>query len=412
MSSLFSNFNRVEVPFVRVTFGSGDREYTFGVQDNNSVSKIKFPNYVRSLNVTKISGVVNKYTLVIDYPITENSDPNYFEKVFSSISTNRKVKFSYGDYNSPNFIYKEEEALIQGISTSFDNTTITYTITAISSATLSSINKVSFPAYRNRKPSDIIQNVLLKNAKYGLLDLFYGMKNLTKILASGILASDDTPVDIEAKVDISVLDYLKYLVSCMIPISSNKNSVKVGAYYNIVFVDDLTGDFGGPYFKIVKLASGESVSDKLETFEIDVGYPSQAIVISFDLLSDDTYSLLYNYSETIDKDSNYPYRVDDQGNVVPTYSPSIATNSQFFKLTPDMQSWWTKVTQFPVKARIVVAGLLRPAILMTKVRLNVLFYGRKHISSGLYVITSQKDTISTSGYRTQLELLRVGEDTL
>ena len=73
---------------------------------------------------------------------------------------------------------------------------------------------------------------------------------------------------------------------------------------------------------------------------------------------------------------------------------------------------WTKVTQFPIKARIVVAGLLRPAILMTKVRLNVLFYGRKHISSGLYVITSQKDTISTSGYRTQLELLRVGEDTL
>lgn len=412
MSSLFSNFNRVEVPFVRVTFGSGDREYTFGVQDNNSVDKIKFPNYVRSLNVTKISGVVNKYTLIIDYPITENSDPNYFEKVFSSISTNRKVKFSYGDYNSPNFIYKEEEALIQGISTSFDNTTITYTITAISSATLSSINKVSFPAYRNRKPSDIIQNVLLKNAKYGLLDLFYGMKNLTKILTSGILASDDTPVDIEAKVDISILDYLKYLVSCMIPISSNKNSVKVNAYYNIVFVDDLTGEFGGPYFKIVKLASRESVSDKLETFEIDVGYPSQAIVISFDLLSDDTYSLLYNYSETIDKDSNYPYRVDDQGNVVPTYSPSIATNSQFFKLTPDMQSWWTKVTQFPVKARIVVAGLLRPAILMTKVRLNVLFYGRKHISSGLYVITSQKDTISTSGYRTQLELLRVGEDTI
>lgn len=40
-----------------------------------------------------------------------------------------------------------------------------------------------------------------------------------------------------------------------------------------------------------------------------------------------------------------------------------------------MKSWWTQVTQFPIQATLVIKGLLRPAILMTYVRLNVVFYG-------------------------------------
>ena len=46
---------------------------------------------------------------------------------------------------------------------------------------------------------------------------------------------------------------------------------------------------------------------------------------------------------------------------------------------------------------------------MTHIRLNVYFYGRKHISSGLYIVTKQVDNISTSGFRTTLSLLRVGK---
>ena len=48
---------------------------------------------------------------------------------------------------------------------------------------------------------------------------------------------------------------------------------------------------------------------------------------------------------------------------------------------------------------------------MQYVKLNVLFFGRKHISSGTYIVTKQLDTVDSNGYRTTLSLTRVkGED--
>lgn len=48
---------------------------------------------------------------------------------------------------------------------------------------------------------------------------------------------------------------------------------------------------------------------------------------------------------------------------------------------------------------------------MTYLRLNVIFPGgHKHISSGLYIVTKQTDTIDGNGYRTQLSLTRISGD--
>jgi hypothetical protein len=48
---------------------------------------------------------------------------------------------------------------------------------------------------------------------------------------------------------------------------------------------------------------------------------------------------------------------------------------------------------------------------MTYLRLNVIFPGgHRHISSGLYLITKQIDTIDSAGYRTQLSLTKISGD--
>ena len=47
---------------------------------------------------------------------------------------------------------------------------------------------------------------------------------------------------------------------------------------------------------------------------------------------------------------------------------------------------------------------------MQYVKLNVWYFGHKHISSGYYIITAQNDSIGTGGYTTTLNLLRVSED--
>lgn len=65
------------------------------------------------------------------------------------------------------------------------------------------------------------------------------------------------------------------------------------------------------------------------------------------------------------------------------------------------------MTQYPITVTVTLKGLLRPAILMTYVKLNVLFYGRSHIASGVYIITKQTDSIDGSGYKTTLNLTRI-----
>ena len=107
--SLLSSQARVQAPFIKVTIGS----YTFGVfsrkfsrnikSDNKDQQgfytswNIQYPNYVQRLQITKINGQVNQYTLSINYPVRHTDDPNFFEKVFSAVSKTRKIVFSYGD---------------------------------------------------------------------------------------------------------------------------------------------------------------------------------------------------------------------------------------------------------------------------------------------------------------------------
>ena len=68
------------------------------------------------------------------------------------------------------------------------------------------------------------------------------------------------------------------------------------------------------------------------------------------------------------------------------------------------------MTEFPITATLTIKGLMRPSMLMSKVRINSYFYGIKHVSSGLYIITRQEDSVDGNGYKTTLSLTRIGAD--
>lgn len=410
-SSLVSTQNRVEAPFIIVKIG----DYTFGQCSNiSSRSKMKqagmvtYPDFVKSLRIVKVNGSVNTYTLQLDYIITENDDPNMMEKVLSSVSTSRKILLSYGDWNAPSYIYKEEEALITKVQSSvdFQASKITYTIQCVSSALTLKAGSFSFPA-RTAKPSDVIFE-LLGNEAYGLTNIFGGMRNLSTVMLKSLIARDDKKVKINAKQGVSVLEYLGHLVSCMVSTSDSGGVIKDANYFWSVY-DDVSNEYGGSYFKVIKVPSNVNYNLAMDTFEVDVGYPSGNYVSSFTINSDDTWSILYDYSEKIQL-PQYSYSIDDQGNIQKFLSPSVTLDSQKLITTEPSRTWWTQVTQYPVTATLTIKGLLRPAILMSYVKLNAYFYGRKHISSGLYIITKQEDIINDQGYKTTLSLTRVGGD--
>ena len=126
--SLLSPTVRIQIPWIKVTIGT----FTFGAfskvpasdkddQDHYwTTYNVQYPNFVQSLDITKINGQVNQYTLILKYPVTQTDDPNFFEKVFSSVSKTRKIVFSYGDISLPTYIYKDEEAIITDVNSQFN----------------------------------------------------------------------------------------------------------------------------------------------------------------------------------------------------------------------------------------------------------------------------------------------------
>lgn len=415
--SLLSSQARIQVPWVKVTIG----DYTFGIFDEKTKNwgkthngfytpfSIQYPQYITNLQVEKINGQVNKYTLIIVYPITQYDDPNFFEKVFSSVSRSRKIIFTYGDAETPAYIYKNEEAIITGVSQEFNllGSSIQYTVKAVSSAALTTDGSITVPAPGKKvKPSDEIKKLFKRNKS--LQDTFTGM---TAADLETLIAGDDMPVEIESKQNISAIDYINYLAGCMIP-SGSGHGLSKEIYIMTIYDDSITSaDRGlsrkGPYFKVTKVST---VMDHGDAYEIDVGINTATIVRSFSIDSNENYSIYYDY-QNLAHPENYVRRINADGQWEDVYSPTSMSRANSFDTKASDQVWWTKATQFPINAQIQVQGLLRPATLMQYVKLNVIFPGgNKHLSSGLYIVTSQVDNLGPNGYATNLRLTRIKGD--
>jgi hypothetical protein len=414
---LLSSQARIQVPWVKVTIG----DYTFGIFDEVTKSwgknqagfyqsfSMQYPQYIKSLQVMKINGQVNKYTLTIDYPVTQFDDPNFFEKVFSSVSRTRKIIFTYGDAETPEYIYKDEEAIITSVQQQFNiqGSVITYTVYAVSSAALTTDGSITKPAPPHEvKPSDEVKKLFKSNKS--LQSTFTGMK-ISDL--DSLIAGDDMPVMLESKQNISVLDYLNYLAGCMIPAGSC-NGAAQAIYALTVYDDSITSadtsmSKKGPYLKIDKVSNNV---DRPDAYEIDVGINTSAIVRSFQIEKNENYSIYYEY-QNLAHPENYVRRLNGDGEWEDVYAPTRMTKPDKYKTDASDQVWWTKATQFPINATITIQGLLRPATLMQYVRLNVIFPGgNKHLSSGLYIVTKQVDVLNGNGYATTLNLTRIKGD--
>lgn len=411
--SLTSIPTLVESPFVIVTIGN----YTMGTYTGKNtktsggiLSKLTFPNYVKSLNITKVNGAVNTYTIGLLYQVSAGDDPNLIDKVFSSVSNTRKLTLSYGDWRNPSSIYRNEEALITNVTTSLDmnSSQISYTIQCVSTSMSLGSKTFDFPE-RVAKSSDVIKE-MLKNKYYGLQDVFKGMSDYEKVLTNSLIASNDKTVTIEAKNGVNALEYINYVTSGMVSNDSNENSVILNSNYALVIHDDINNEMGGTYFEVKEIKPNTKV-DNYDVYEVNVGYPNDNFVTQFQLSNNQQYTILYDYSQNIEQD-NYIYKIDNDGVLTTEYAPTIARSKKLQKVTTQNKNWWTKVTQFPIEATLTIKGLTRPSMLMSQVRINTVLYGQKHISSGLYIITKQQDKLDGNGYTTTLTLLRIGGDTL
>lgn len=415
--SLLSNQARIQAPWVKVTIG----QYSFGVFDKQLKSKVvtndgfystynlQYPNYIQSLSIVKINGQVNQYTLHIVYPVRPNDDPNFFEKVFSSVSSTRKIVFSYGDATMPSYVYKDEEAIITKVSQQFnlEQSTISYKVDAVSSTIVGKTGAYNFMFSGNYKPSDLIKKIF-KNNTYGLRSIFTGMNDSN---LNNLIAGDDKAVKITPQLKTTPLDYITYLVSCMLPAGSSTDNLSNEIYiltihddtvYDRNYSDTLT--LGGPYFKVTKTSSSIEQAD---AYEVDIGFNTANIVSNFNIENNENYSLFYDYNAKLHPET-YTRRLNNKGEWEDTYAPVYTSGTKTFSTEPEDVTWFSKITKYPISATLTIQGLLRPAQLMQYLRLNVIFPGgNKHISSGLYIVTKQVDNIGANGYTTTLSITKI-----
>ena len=367
------------------------------------------------INIVKINGQVNTYSIRMVYQIAKGDDPNMLDAIFSVNKDKygwQKIKISYGDLSCPSFIYKEEEAIISKITSKvdFSNSRIEYELSCTSTALPLTSNSYNFPA-TVAKPSEVLTN-LVCNKAYGMQNIFTGMESRAKIVGSGVIASDDKEVRIEAKYGISLLSYMNFLVDCMSSTTDSDDSIIKNSKYYLTLEDDIAGSMGGAYFKVTKVDTKDMArnnQDSADTYTVDIGYPGNNFVTGFSINNNELWSIYYNYSKKLPQ-TNYVYRIDNDGKLVAEYSPAISTSRDLKYTTESSKTWWTSMTEFPITATLTIKGLMRPSMLMSKVRINSYFYGIKHVSSGLYIITKQEDSVDISGYKTTLTLTRIGSD--
>lgn len=415
-ADLLSITSRVEVPYVVAELGGltlgkfvSERVNTSDAYSHQMVN-VTYPNFIKGLTVVKnASGLVNNYTLDIVYAVREDEDPNLIEKLLSKAKKNRKILFSYGDSNTPNFIFRSEEALITKVTSSVDlsNAVISYKIQAVSNSYKATSTKRDWPK-RVIKGSKLIKELLF-STEYQLNQLFYGMKTLSQVEREAFIADDDVAVTLEAKAGLNVLDYLKYIVSCMRWQGDVVSSGKKQSIYKIAAFDDISSTYGGPYFKVIRYASSTEVvdSDDLDYMTVNVGYPDRNAVVTFNVDNDESFALLYDYEDELAQ-SKVQHSIGDDGKITSNITNRVVMSTRLRKETEANKTWWAQMTSYPLTATMNIRGLLRNVELMSQIRLNVLFYGRKHIYSGIYSIIGQTDTVNSEGFRTTLRLLRVG----
>lgn len=388
----------VEAPFVEVDF-NGTKIGTY----KNSVDD--FPNHISSLEVDKINGEINKYTFNLVHQIRPGEDPNLIDKIISKVRYD-KIGIKYGDFNS-NVIYGDEKAIITNVSMNRDyvSNRISYTIYATSANELVTSHKINFSAVKD-KPSNVINNLLYENNETSdlLLSAFPGMKNKTLVASKNLIPSNDAILNIDEQLNVNSIEYINYLVSCMSNSTNAAQDIIRKSTYYISYENDFKNTMGGSFFKIVE--STPQVLNKFNTnsiFEVTVGYPDNNYVMGFSVDNDIAWSLLYENASIADE---YVYFIDDNGNSGSRYSPNLISSSSILNET--QKNWWTQMTHFPLNASLTLKGMMKPVMLMDYIIVNVVFYGQKHITSGVYTITGQKDTLSGEGFRTTLALTRVG----
>lgn len=381
----------VEAPFFEVTINN----ITFGGYKGKVV-----PNYVKSLNIKKINNSFNEYNIQLIHQISPGDNPNYIDEILSSVKYDI-ITIKYGNANTGQ-IFSDNKALISSVSQHFDfiNCNITYNIYATSVGATVAAAKHTFPEY-NGKASDKIRDLLWGSKDSDLLKIFPGMANKLEVESKGLIPSNDKNIYLGEQLNTTSLSYLNTLVTSMVSSSTQRGSDINDSIYMFSTSDSTNGST----FKISEVKNVRALIKNVPfMYEVNVGYPDDNFVLNFSVNTNFAWPLIYESSKKIIK---YDYDLDLYGNLQKQKIPAYYKNE---KDELGNRNLWTSLTRYPVDATLTVRGLTQNSLLLQYIKINNYMFGSKRITSGVYIVTEQQDSIGNGVYSTTLSLLRVTGD--
>lgn len=356
----------------------------------------KYPNYVKSLDIVKTNGSINEYTINLIHQIRPGDNPNYIDNALSSIKYN-EIQIIYGNANT-GAIFNDSKAMITNITTKFDftNCNINYIISATSLSALSASEKYTYPEVTD-KPSNIIRNQLYGEDNSPLLQAFPGMKNQAEMEKEGFLPTTDKEVTIEKVENITPVAYLNKLVDAM----ENKVKTAEDKIRTSLYLLATKDTAEGATFEVKEVKTSQVVSNVPFVYEATVGYPDDNFIFDFKVETDFSWASTYKSNLGLEQ---YNYDIDFNGDIkkntkISSYGQEMSGNNL-----------WEDLTKFPIMAKLNIRGLLQASLLLQYIKINVVMFGRKRISSGIYIVTEQRDQLGGGGFTTELSLLRVAGD--
>lgn len=348
--------------------------------------------FVSLSNIKNSSGLANTSTIVLAYVPSANVGIDNLGDDIDRIdillcASDNIVKFQYG-YTYPDIKSPEYSMLIREYSVEIVNGILMYTIKGTSSLIRYQNAVVSIKSYKNKKPTEVFEevfNTFLKQEGYTLENKFKG--------------TDKKVDNINGADSVNIFEYLSSLLE-IAEYSGDKDDTKDNE--RSIYTYFIKDDKKKVVVERISPKSSTKVSDRI-IFDWMAG--EDDIVLNFNTSFNGRVMMSGPYAKNFS--TTNLFNLNESGKANPYYGTLSPTAGP--KTTSDYATErynWVKCATYGYRAQLQTIGIPAEYDILEEVQITPYIYGKAHHTQGIYQITKITDTIDSSGFSTSWELIK------
>lgn len=454
-SEILPGSAKVYIPFISIKIGGKNGiSLTQNLSDNR-------PDYFTELSHKRYVSQANTARINLAYCPKPGESPMLLESAISQ--SNGQCLYQYG---VPGYRSKYYRGMITNYTVSFNDGYLSYSLELVSRSVLYNYQLIKTSVYdipaadaaslrtywkniwdhtgyrivnANQwneswiKQDEILGRKLyspeqLNQVSFNQSDVIWTMQRIVKDFIPGYTFSTDVadnaftyPTAGISIINKNAIEGLKEIANSLI---DSKDS---NVYHYKIIVDDSSIDGDNGTIKLVRFGGLNSKTEGNTVFRFEWG-TKNTNVLSFDPkyqgnvaifrtpdLNDNQYFKSYNLISSIESGADALTLTKSFVTTTPAFNNKWSdswNNVEFDKTLLKNINWFTEHANYPYTAKLSVLGLSDTEFELCKTIVNVVPYinGQVHHTGGLYMVTGIEDIIDSSGFKTNLDLVKLAEE--